>query len=296
MRKLILPRANWIPQSRPFSGRSNLEEASLPLIKALPYECFNSCTKLKTLDVPLVTEIGAAALAGTGLEEFTIKSQVTKIERQILAKCPNLKKVTIEYNETPLVTEYTRYSGDRDDKGNQMMFANSPVETLVIDRDLEIVSANYNQSVSFTNERAASLKTVIIGENVRSLNGYSFNNDQVLKTFRCHSTVPVELKALTYPEDQSRGNFVSTKIQAAAWLDVPTAAIEAYQAAPVWKGFKCIEADRDINSDDNVDVGDINVLLADILDDGSNLNYDMNGDGVIDVGDVNAILTRILEY
>lgn len=51
----------------------------------------------------------------------------------------------------------------------------------------------------------------------------------------------------------------------------------------------------DINKDSGVDVGDVNVILADILEtNGSTKAYDVNGDGAVDVGDVNAVLGRIL--
>lgn len=50
----------------------------------------------------------------------------------------------------------------------------------------------------------------------------------------------------------------------------------------------------DVNDDGNVDVGDVNAVLADILAGGATSLYDVNGDGNVDVGDVNAILADIL--
>lgn len=60
--------------------------------------------------------------------------------------------------------------------------------------------------------------------------------------------------------------------------------------------FNLFEAGNkyDVNGDGNVDVGDVNAVLADILAGGTTLAYDVNGDGHVDVGDVNAILTAIL--
>ena len=52
----------------------------------------------------------------------------------------------------------------------------------------------------------------------------------------------------------------------------------------------------DVNGDGVVDVGDVNTVLADILETGgTTIAYDVNGDGKVDVGDVNTILAIILE-
>lgn len=52
----------------------------------------------------------------------------------------------------------------------------------------------------------------------------------------------------------------------------------------------------DVNGDGNVDVGDVNTVLGDILNTGgTTLSYDVNNDGHVDVGDVNTILAAILK-
>ena len=50
----------------------------------------------------------------------------------------------------------------------------------------------------------------------------------------------------------------------------------------------------DINGDGNADVGDVNAVLAAILDADNSEAFDVNGDGNVDVGDVNAVLECIL--
>lgn len=51
----------------------------------------------------------------------------------------------------------------------------------------------------------------------------------------------------------------------------------------------------DVNGDGNVDVGDVNTILAAILAGNHNAAYDVNGDHNVDVGDVNTILEVILK-
>ena len=50
----------------------------------------------------------------------------------------------------------------------------------------------------------------------------------------------------------------------------------------------------DVNEDGAVDVGDVNTVLAAILNNDSRLSLDVNGDNNVDVGDVNTILNTIL--
>lgn len=59
--------------------------------------------------------------------------------------------------------------------------------------------------------------------------------------------------------------------------------------------FRATDGNKyDVNSDGNVDVGDVNAVLKAILAGDNASKYDVNGDSAVDVGDVNAILQAIL--
>ncbi|MBQ9466158.1 MAG: GH32 C-terminal domain-containing protein [Muribaculaceae bacterium] len=82
---------------------------------------------------------------------------------------------------------------------------------------------------------------------------------------------------------------------AEAFSTVATAAtLKAWTLDPTLEGGGTTDP-MDVNSDGNVDVGDVNTVLSDILTTGGKtLAYDVNSDGNVDVGDVNAILAAIL--
>ena len=82
-------------------------------------------------------------------------------------------------------------------------------------------------------------------------------------------------------------------------LHVPSGKVDEYRATSPWSKFSNIVDDivddiKDVNADGMVDVGDVNVVLGDILAGGTNAAFDVNGDGNVDVGDVNTILQEIL--
>lgn len=77
---------------------------------------------------------------------------------------------------------------------------------------------------------------------------------------------------------------------------------EKYAAAPVWNRFSPIKGDiivdsdfPDLNGDNKVDVGDVNIVLQAILNGNHDAVYDINGDHAVNVGDVNAVLGTILK-
>lgn len=53
---------------------------------------------------------------------------------------------------------------------------------------------------------------------------------------------------------------------------------------------------EDVNSDGNVDVGDVNTILTAILNNDNTPQFDVNNDNNVDVGDVNTVLAIILSH
>ena len=288
--KVTLQRATWLP-SRAFENKKSLIEASMPMLDAVPRSCFSSCTKLTSVDAPNIKSIGYMAFASSGLKEFTITPSVTLVDERAFDSCTDLKKLSIEYSETPLLTDYSSaYQGY-----SYSSFVNGTgLETLYIDRDLEMIHPNYAKRLSFNKNNTPSLKTVIIGENVKSLAGYAFNV-LTMDAFRCRSKVPVELETYIFNE-QERGYFVTTDVQKKVKLVVPTAALDAYRAAPLWRGFLSILSNGDINNDGTVNVGDVALVYQCLLDESQeNRDFaDINGDGNINSGDISSLYEIIL--
>lgn len=288
--KVTLQRATWLPL-RAFSSNKSLVEASLPMLDAVPSNCFSGCTKLTSVDMPNIKSIGYMAFASSGLNEFTISPSVTQVDERAFDSCTGLKKFTIEYSETPLLTDY---SSAYQSYSYSSFVNGSGLETLYIDRDLEMIHPNYAKRLSFNKNNTPSLKTVIIGENVRSLAGYSFPLS-TMDAFRCRSKEPVELETYIFNE-QERGYFVSSDVQQNVKLDVPGSAIEAYRSAPLWRGFFNIGVNADVNNDNIMNVGDIAAIYRIVLGiDQSGIECaDINGDNSVNAGDTSALYKLIL--
>lgn len=87
----------------------------------------------------------------------------------------------------------------------------------------------------------------------------------------------------------------SAGIEAEAFATTTTAAtLKAWTLDPTLEGGDDSDP-LDVNGDGAVNVGDVNILLADIIaTGGTTLAYDVNGDGAVNIGDVNVILAAIL--
>ncbi|MBR1446006.1 MAG: hypothetical protein IJ586_02820, partial [Alloprevotella sp.] len=84
------------------------------------------------------------------------------------------------------------------------------------------------------------------------------------------------------------------------YLYVPTASIDLYKEALVWKDFYDNirgedVADADLNGDGSINVGDVTTLVNMILGKTEKVPAaDLNGDGSINVGDVTTLVNMIL--
>lgn len=55
--------------------------------------CFQNCSSLKEITLPVLTEMGGSAFASSGIEKLIIPEGYQIIETGILSRCPNLKLV-----------------------------------------------------------------------------------------------------------------------------------------------------------------------------------------------------------
>lgn len=156
-----------------------------------------------------------------------------------------------------------------------------------------------------------SLPSITLPEAIKEINNQAFHGCSSLKdVYALPANPPVPCSISYYERNGVHGVTSFCGLHEYAFdewhyentvLHVRAESVEKYRQAKVWKRFQHIVGDvepakdkNDLNGDGAVNVGDVNVILADILEDGTTMSYDVNGDGEVNVGDVNVILEAIL--
>lgn len=291
--------------SASFASCTKLQSVSMPLLTAIPSSCFYKCSSLTWdgIDLPSMTSIDALAFSGcTSLQEFTVPSRVTALGStaslmdggNVFGGCTGMKRFTIEDNPTTLFS-----SG---------IGAMANLEEVYIGRELSGTSngMRFNQ---------ATLKRVTFGNQIGSLtcyvsgtgtiHGYCIQGSNV-ETVRCLATTPIALTADDGTEGMRNNLFPAVSgtyvVQENATLIVPKGSLEAYKAAPVWKGFNTIVEDEGLAGDAN---GDRKVNVADIVEIVNYLkgqksarfnekNADADNNSEVNIQDINTIVKIIL--
>ena len=219
--------------------QSSLEEVSLPMLKAVPSQCFYNCPKLKKVSIPKVETIWdqAFAYASADLDlsfintvdsikencfaysaigpELTIPATLKFLGRAVFSNCESLKKVTFEYGEKPLGMEYSFASNNLSSGRMVIGGGKCGIEELYFDRNVEPctyidnsgetpVTYTYRLSIacgSDYNSIFPNLKTVTIGKKLTSLNGYSFEATE-LEYIRCENPEPIAMEYIYYESDE----------------------------------------------------------------------------------------------
>lgn len=291
--------------SASFASCTKLQSVSMPLLTAIPASCFYKCSSLtwEGINLPSMTSIDASAFCGcTSLQEFTVPSRVTALgstaslmdDGNVLGGCTGMKRFTIEDNSTTL------FSSGVGTMAN--------LEEIYIGREL----AGSSEGMVFGQ---ATLKHVTFGNQIESLtcykdmgkiHGYSIQGANV-ETVRCLTATPIALSDFIDYDDRRSSLFPAVNgtyvVQENATLIVPKGSLEAYKAAPVWKGFSTIVEDEglvgDANGDNKVDVADI-VEIVNYLNENSSArfnekNADADGIDGVTIEDINAIVNIILD-
>lgn len=109
------------------------------------------------------------------------------------------------------------------------------------------------------------------------------------------------------PENVTMEENVFSRVPKQGTLHVLPRYLSVYQQTGQWSEFTNIVADLneevanplDVNVDSSVNVGDVNIVLSEILahsDGGGDSIYDVNCDGEVNVGDANTILRFIINH
>lgn len=126
-----------------------------------------------------------------------------------------------------------------------------------------------------------------IGSGIIYIEQYAFTGCSGLKTIYSYAN----------PNSIEMGDYVFTGVNKGdVTLHVTPEHYDAYRNAAQWNEFNIVGdlGDQDVNRDNEVNVGDVNVVLGAILAEDHCPAYDVNYDLEVNVADVNVILTTIL--
>jgi hypothetical protein len=185
---------------------SNITSITVPdTISALPELFASGCRNLTKVTLPdSITSIGGGAFDGcTSLASFTIPPKVTAIPSLVFNRCHSLTEITIP-------------SGVKSTGALNFTFC-SNLRSITLSYGIETIGDWLCMETPLT--------SVVIPSSVTSIGACAFLNCRTLKTIIVQAATPPALNALAFQAIASDAVFM-----------VPAASLDAYKAAPVWKG------------------------------------------------------------
>ena len=193
-----------------FSHCINLTSVTIPnSVVYIGENAFYDCRNLTSITLPNnVTEIGSFAFCGcTGLTSVTIPNSVINIGFCCFDYCTGLKSVTLGNNV--------------DSIGGNAFSRCKSLKTITIPNSVTSIGIKAFQNCD-------SLTSVTLGSNVKYIGSSAFSACSVLSSIYNYAIIPQE------PEEE----FYWVKTYCT--LYVPTASLDLYKAANIWKEFKAI--------------------------------------------------------
>lgn len=128
---------------------------------------------------------------------------------------------------------------------------------------------------------------------------FVFNNANALRKVTCYASIPPRMGLGRNTETNEKISNFDDEVYQQAVLYVPSESLDKYRRADQWGDFAHIEPidgyHCDVNNDGVVNIADVNVLIAAILDNQFSTVNDVNNDGVVTIADVNTLISAILD-
>lgn len=168
---------------------------------------FSGCNSLNDIIIPKnVTWIGNSAFSQcNNLTNIIIPNGVTTIGATAFFKCNRLENITIPNSVTTL--------------GNSVFQGCTNLTTAIISNNITII-----ESTTFSS--CNNLTKIVIPQNVTSIGSSAFSNCSKLKEIYCTPTNPPTLDGTVFSSIASNAVFY-----------VPSASVNNYKTADVWKTF-----------------------------------------------------------
>ena len=207
------------------SGLTNVEIPNS--VTSIGSYVFYECSGLTSVEIPnSVTSIGEDAFYGcSGLTSVEIPNSVTNIGSYAFSRCSGLTSIVIP-NSVTSIGSYAFYDCDgltSVEIGNGV----TSIGSYAFENCSKIKKVELDCTTIGTWFKNSSIKEVVLGDNVTSIGSNAFSG--------CSGITKISLMGTTPPAVDSN-NFTNTHFINST-VYVPQGALDAYQAADVWKDF-----------------------------------------------------------
>lgn len=290
---------------------TNISCAGITTIKAFAFKGTQAI--LLRLRYNTLTDIDPEAFAGNKIRRIFIQNQgegaqyanssngndlglLTNLAMDKLVAYPGDMRVNGSIKDTDARLTSTTLIGQYKTIGAHAFDSNSNIKTIT-------VGAEAIENNAFKNTVIESFNG---GDNLVSVDSAAFAGCEALASIVLPATVTaiacdaftgakaitsIQVDAVEAPE----GGVFDPEVYENATLIIPEGSEASYKAHPNWgKFFKQDKVYGDATGDGEVDVNDINAILATVLNGVENSMADVNGDGMVDVTDVNVVAAIIL--
>ena len=207
-----------------FSGCSGLASVEIPnSVTTIESSAFSSCSGLTSITIPnSVTSIESSAFFNcTGLTSVNIGNSVKSLGNQAFYGCTNIKNVIVNCDSI-VAKKYSSGSAIKDIFGSQ-------VKEYKIGNDVKSIG-------DYAFNQCEDLTSVTIGSDVKSLGDYAFANIPKLDKIYCYaSNVPIT----------TRTSFENSYLDYVT-LYVPASSLDTYKSTAPWKNAASILPLEDI--------------------------------------------------
>ena len=266
-----------------FFFNPNLEQVSIQgMVKSIGYGAFEECPAIKRVDVKdlpswcrIEFENSTANpvsfshqlhVDGKALTRLEVPAGVDAIHDYAFIYCDSLTSVTVEGASI----------------GKSAFYQCANIEEVTLGDNV----ASVGQQAFYG---CPKIEKLTLGRGLKTLSARAFAQDNNIRDITCRALVP--------PVIEEKNCFPSN-VYRKATLTVPVISLQAYKNAENWKQFVNMDSATlgvgDVNGDGEVNIVDVNLVIASILKDENLPSRDVNWDHQVNISDVNTIIKVIL--